>query len=52
MRVKSIGDSLMQIMPKLVGGKLTEWFDILRPSIEFKFQNVRHQEFQGVESLL
>ena len=40
MIVKFIGNSLMQILPDLVGKKLTEWFDLVRPLIDFKFQNV------------
>ncbi|XP_050738004.1 soluble guanylate cyclase 88E-like isoform X2 [Eriocheir sinensis] len=40
MQVKYIGNSMMQIMPELVGKKLTDWFDLLRPHVEFKFEAI------------
>ncbi|CAD6224088.1 GSCOCG00005475001-RA-CDS [Cotesia congregata] len=40
MIVKSIGNSLMVILPDLVGKKITHWFDLVRPLIAFKFQSV------------
>lgn len=40
MVVRSIGNSLMVILPDLVGKKITNWFDLVRPLIAFKFQTV------------
>jgi len=40
--VKNIGNSLTQIVPDLVGKKITAWFDLVRPLIEFKFTTVRY----------
>lgn len=40
MMVRSIGNSLMVILPELVGNKITNWFDLVRPLIAFKFQTV------------
>ncbi|KAL7635086.1 UNVERIFIED_CONTAM: hypothetical protein RMT77_014071 [Armadillidium vulgare] len=40
MVVKYIGNSLMQILPDLIGKKLIDWFDLVRPLIDFKFQNI------------
>lgn len=41
MIVRSIGNSLLVILPDLVGKKITNWFDLVRPLIAFKFQTVR-----------
>lgn len=40
MTIQSIGRSLTQILPKLVGHKMNEYFDVVRPLIEFKFDNI------------
>ena len=40
MRVKFIGNSLMQILPGVIGQKINEWFDVVRPLLEFKFDTV------------
>ncbi|CAH2096942.1 unnamed protein product [Euphydryas editha] len=40
MVVRSIGNSLMVILPDLVGKKITNWFDLVRPLIAFKFQTI------------
>lgn len=40
MIVRSIGNSLMVILPDLVGKKITYFFDLVRPLIAFKFQSV------------
>lgn len=40
MVVQSIGNSLMVILPDLVGKRITNWFDLVRPLIAFKFQTV------------
>ncbi|XP_063861386.1 soluble guanylate cyclase 88E-like isoform X2 [Scylla paramamosain] len=40
MQVRYIGNSMMQIMPELVGKKLTEWFDLIRPHVDFKFEAI------------
>ena len=41
MIVRSIGNSLMVILPDLVGKKITYFFDLVRPLIAFKFQSVK-----------
>lgn len=40
MVVRNIGNSLMVILPDLVGKKITYFFDLVRPLIAFKFQSV------------
>lgn len=40
MIVRSIGNSLMVILPDLIGKKITNWFDLVRPLISFKFETV------------
>ncbi|XP_048511363.1 soluble guanylate cyclase 88E isoform X2 [Athalia rosae] len=40
MVVRSIGNSLMVILPELLGKKITHWFDLVRPLIAFKFQTI------------
>ncbi|XP_055301154.1 soluble guanylate cyclase 88E [Sitodiplosis mosellana] len=40
MVVRSIGNSLLVILPELVGKKITAWFDLVRPLIAFKFQTI------------
>ncbi|CAG9840183.1 unnamed protein product [Diabrotica balteata] len=40
MIVRSIGNSLMVIIPDLVGKKITNWFDLVRPLIAFKFGSI------------
>ena len=40
MGVQSIGRSLNQILPNLPGQKMNEIFDVVRPLIEFKFDNI------------
>ncbi|XP_065207250.1 soluble guanylate cyclase 88E isoform X2 [Planococcus citri] len=40
MVIRSIGNSLMVILPDLVGKKINNWFDLVRPLIAFKFQNI------------
>ncbi|KAH8385078.1 hypothetical protein KR200_003025 [Drosophila serrata] len=40
MIVRSIGNSLMVILPELLGKKITAWFDLVRPLIAFKFQTI------------
>ncbi|KAK5643076.1 hypothetical protein RI129_006921 [Pyrocoelia pectoralis] len=40
MIVHSIGNSLMVVLPDLVGKKLTNWFDLVRPLISFKFETI------------
>lgn len=45
MLVRSIGNSLMVILPDLLGKKITNWFDLKRPLIAFKFQTVNFNIF-------
>ncbi|XP_050308159.1 soluble guanylate cyclase 88E isoform X2 [Anthonomus grandis grandis] len=40
MVVRSIGNSLMVIMPDLLGKKITNWFDLVRPLTAFKFSSI------------
>jgi len=40
MAVQSIGRSLTQILPNLPTQKMNEFFDVVRPLIEFKFDNI------------
>ncbi|XP_029175781.1 soluble guanylate cyclase 88E [Nylanderia fulva] len=40
MVVRNIGNSLMVILPDLVGKKITYFFDLVRPLIAFKFQSI------------
>lgn len=40
MVVRSIGNSLMVVLPELIGKRITNWFDLVRPLIAFKFQTV------------
>jgi len=40
MCVQSIGRSLTQILPNLPTQKMNEFFDVVRPLIEFKFDNI------------
>jgi guanylate cyclase len=40
MVVRSIGNSLMVILPDLLGKKITNWFDLVRPLTAFKFQTI------------
>jgi len=40
MVVQSIGRSLTQIIPNIVGCKMNEYFDVVRPLIEFKFDMI------------
>lgn len=49
MVVRSIGNSLMVILPDLLGKKITAWFDLVRPLIAFKFQTVSSTMLEGRE---
>ena len=40
MTIQTIGRSLHQILPSLPGQKMNEFFDLVRPIIEFKFEIV------------
>ncbi|XP_076686910.1 guanylyl cyclase at 88E isoform X1 [Andrena cerasifolii] len=40
MIVRSIGNSLMVILPDLIGKKITHFFDLVRPLIAFKFHSI------------
>jgi guanylate cyclase len=40
MIIQTIGRSLSQILPKLPGQKINEFFDLVRPLVEFKFDAV------------
>lgn len=40
MVVQTIGRSLSQILPNMPGQKMSDMFDVVRPLIEFKFDNI------------
>ena len=40
MIIQSIGRSLTQILPNLPGQKMNEFFDVVRPLVEFKFDSI------------
>ncbi|GJQ65687.1 hypothetical protein Trydic_g7773 [Trypoxylus dichotomus] len=40
MIVKNAGNSLVALLPDMVGKRLTNWFDLVRPLITFNFQTV------------
>jgi len=40
MVVRSLGNSLMVIMPEMINKRIIDWFDLRRPLIAFKFQTV------------
>ena len=40
MVVQTIGRSLSQILPAMPGQKMSDMFDVVRPLIEFKFDNI------------
>lgn len=48
MVVRSIGNALLVILPELVGKKITNWFDLVRPLIAFKFQTVSGADVQAI----
>ncbi|XP_011500910.1 PREDICTED: soluble guanylate cyclase 88E-like [Ceratosolen solmsi marchali] len=57
MVVRSIGNSLMVILPDLIGKKITHHFDLVRPLIAFKFQSILNRtnnifELVSVEPVL
>ncbi|ENN73694.1 hypothetical protein YQE_09691, partial [Dendroctonus ponderosae] len=57
MVVRSIGNSLMVIMPDLLGKKITNWFDLVRPLTAFKFSSILNRtnnifELATVEPIL
>lgn len=47
MVVRSIGNALLVILPELIGKKITNWFDLVRPLIAFKFQTVSETKVFG-----
>lgn len=47
MVVRSIGNALLVILPELIGKKITNWFDLVRPLIAFKFQTVSETNLFG-----
>ncbi|XP_065158756.1 soluble guanylate cyclase 88E isoform X2 [Atheta coriaria] len=57
MVIRSIGNSLIVILPDIVGKKLTNWFDLVRPLTEFKFETILNRtnnifELLSVEPVL
>ncbi|XP_049836050.1 soluble guanylate cyclase 88E [Schistocerca gregaria] len=40
MVIRSIGNSLMVILPDLISKKITNWFDLVRPLIAFRFETI------------
>ena len=39
--VSCIGIALRQVMPQIIGKKVTEFFELVKPLIDFKFENIR-----------
>ena len=39
--VSCIGIALRQVMPQMIGKKVTEFFELVKPLIDFKFENIR-----------
>ena len=40
MTITSMGVSLRQIIPQIVGKKVTSYFELIKPLIEFNFENI------------
>ena len=40
MTITSMGVSLRQIIPQIVGKKVTSYFELVKPLIEFNFENI------------
>ena len=38
--VSCIGIALRQVIPGIVGKKVTEYFELIKPLIDFKFENI------------
>ena len=36
----AIGVALRQVIPKIIGQKVTAYFELIKPLIEFKFDNI------------
>lgn len=47
MVVQYIGNSLMQTIPELVNKRLTDWFTLSRPHVDFTFSEVRRMGVRG-----
>jgi hypothetical protein len=41
MIIRNIGNSLAHILPELIGQDISEFFDLTRPLVDFKFSSVR-----------
>ena len=39
--VSCIGIALRQVIPGIVGKKVTEYFELIKPLIDFKFENIQ-----------
>lgn len=47
MVVQYIGNSLMQTIPELVNKRLTDWFTLSRPHVDFTFTEVSRVGVRG-----
>ena len=47
MIVKNMGSALRNCIPQMVGRKLTEFFELIKPLVDFKYE-VRRKEYDDV----
>ena len=40
LEVRNLGQSMMTVLPSLLGKRLNDWFDLVRPLVEFRFTSV------------
>lgn len=41
--VRNLGQSIVTILPALVGQKISDWFHLLRPLVDFEFSSVSNR---------
>jgi guanylate cyclase len=51
MSIQTIGRSLTQILPNLPGQKINEFFDVVRPLVEFQFNSILSMSLRSFQSL-
>ena len=44
MVVKNMGSALRNCLPQMVGRKLTEYFELIKPLIDFKYEVIKFYE--------
>ncbi|KAF0289888.1 Soluble guanylate cyclase 88E [Amphibalanus amphitrite] len=40
LEVRNLGQSMLTILPNLLGKRLNDWFDLVRPLVEFRFTSI------------